>query len=168
MSSSNRKCFSSFPSSFASIYLITAFFAISFFSLLYIKYPQQTNNFEYLRIINLNSTTRTTTNPLSVNDFPTPSVSLLKEVDVNTTSNPTTSPLLSSDSEFPPPSVVEFLPPNTTSFVQEVNDEQLPPPLVVETPSPNLTTVVQEDKDGQLQQQEQPPIADSPLNDDII
>ncbi|KNA03798.1 hypothetical protein SOVF_205670 [Spinacia oleracea] len=167
MSSSNRKCFSSIPSSFASIYLITAFFAISFLSLLYIKYPQQINNFEYLRIINLNPTTRTTTNPLSVNDFPTPSVSLLKEVDVNAATNPTTSPLL-SDSEFPPPSVVEFPPPKSTAFAQGVNDEQLPPPPVVETPVPNLTEVVQEDKDGQLQQQEQPPVADSPVNDDAV
>ncbi|XP_021717185.1 uncharacterized protein At4g19900-like [Chenopodium quinoa] len=191
MSNSNRKCFSFIPSSFVSIYMITAFFTISFLSLLYLKYPQQyINHFEYLRIVNLTPTTKEATTPLSVNDFTTPSVSLLKEeIVVNPESNPATAPLL-SDSQFPPDSVVENPAPNST-FGQEEKDDQVQPPTIVEIPSSLNPTpeVVQDKKDEQISpspvveipsqnltaeevQEEkkiekisETPVVDSPLND---
>ncbi|CAO2813600.1 unnamed protein product [Amaranthus hypochondriacus] len=52
----------------ASLYLISAFFAISLFSIIYLKYPHEINNLDYLHII---VPTKTTTLKLFINNLST-------------------------------------------------------------------------------------------------
>ncbi|XP_010691811.2 uncharacterized protein LOC104905065 [Beta vulgaris subsp. vulgaris] len=93
-----KRCLSPFPSSFAFLYIITAFFVVSLFTLLYLRYPQQyiSDHFDYHNLIKLD----TATFSFSSNDF--------------------TTSLLLSDSQLSPPPVVE----KPATVVQEEKNEE--------------------------------------------
>ena len=110
----SRKCTSSIPSSFASIYLISAFFAISFFSLLYIKYPKQINNIEYLKII---APTKSTPPPFLINDFTLPSFIVNDHFKVVSESSP------SLNSQFSPSNQLEEVTDDDLKHENEDEDE---------------------------------------------
>ncbi|CAO2813599.1 unnamed protein product [Amaranthus hypochondriacus] len=113
-----RKCTSSIPSSFASIYMISAFFAISFFSLLYLKYPQQ---IDYSKVI---TPTKTPT---------IPSYNVIKNVDktIKQTREGKDYDLVEQISPSIDDSFVQLTPPNVefadrtrkTNVVEEVQGE---------------------------------------------